>query len=351
MVVALFLARVLYTRLKAHEQGIVPSTPRLVTFEAVDTLVRRFLPVGHLYRDTLLRYSGLMLPRPDVFEDAYVAAIEKQSAVAPRFGAGTLQLDDWWRAVAKRVYDEVLADYGEKERSLVDKVFDRVFDDVYAQELVGDDYWQKAPAAERVLEGLREWRDERDGPRIGVISLFDARLADLLKNLFGEDVVLDTFDFIATNSDEELPFDVAAKVHGLSADSCLHVHPYDDLDVPYRSLQLAKASDEFPYDDEGFPRDQLVDLVDMWGLTPVPEDDILVVNRQFFPFDPDFDHGSPDSGPDADDADMQPPSYADPDQRPNIPPGGYPPVEQREDAASTSSASGDGSAAAATSRS
>lgn len=328
MVVAFFLA---YTRLRAHEQGIIPSTPSLITFEAVDTLVRRFLPIGHLYRDTLLHNSGLMLPHPEIFEHAYNAAFEKQSTLAPRYGAGA-PLDDWWRAVARQVYDDVLADYPDESKDVANKVFDRVFEDLYADELTGAGYWQRDPAAERILAGLREWRDERDGPRIGVISMCDKRVVDLLKNLFGEDVVQDTFDFIVTNSDEDLPFDIAAKVHGLSPDSCLHVHPYDDdFDVPYRSLQLAKSSDEFPYDEEGFPRDQLVDLIDIWELPEEEDDNILVVNRQFFPFDPDFDHGDPNAGPDPDDVDMQPPSYADPSQEPVIPEGGYPPLlEQRE---------------------
>ena len=73
--------------------------PVVLTLEP-SMMLQRAVPPGLVYRDALLRYTGLMLPRPSFFDTAYYAAVDSNLASSPRFGAENGESAETWRAKA-----------------------------------------------------------------------------------------------------------------------------------------------------------------------------------------------------------------------------------------------------------
>jgi len=302
-------------------------TPVCITFEPIDLLVRRHLPEGLLYRDSMLKLTGLRLPRPQVFEDALASAVARMQAEAPRFGAADggggdpaaaasgdaakqqqqQPLEAWWRAVVREMYESIIVPgiYDETECALFERAFDIVFRELHHKTLVSKEIWEPAPDALRLLSALREWRDERDGPRLGVVSTtFDGRVERLLTSVLGEDVVASTFDFVVGASDPDgSAFELAADKRGQDLDlsRCVHLAPHD-LALPGADADELETAESFSVD--GAPPDcrvqritsnkkllastefpSLIDLIDEWGLAKIPEDDVLVTTRTYSVYD------------------------------------------------------------------
>jgi len=258
------------------EAAVVKTTPSVITFEAIDCLVERNNPLGLVYRDALLVRTGLMLPRPDVFEAALDAAVARNLERSPYFG-GT-ELEAWWRQTTRELYEEVLSPdlYDQSELEAFDKCFEALFADLHESLLVGPHTWHPAAEVLAVLDRLREWRDERDGPRFGVVSRkFDNRLPALLRAVLGEDQFYRTFDFVATGP---RPFDTAKEAHGMDISCVLHVDSVAD-DLPCDSVTLAPAGDATSV----LPTFR--DLPRLWGLPAIPEDDIVETTRIYSVYD------------------------------------------------------------------
>ena len=81
------------------------GVPKVVTVDPIEVLVCASLPEGLVYRDALMSATGLMLPRPDIFQGFYEAAVAQ---APPRFGTNDKGAEDWWRKVTKATYDAVL---------------------------------------------------------------------------------------------------------------------------------------------------------------------------------------------------------------------------------------------------
>lgn len=248
--------------------SIVKGTPSLITFEAIDVLVQARNPLGLVYRDTLLECTGLMLPRPDVFDDALREAVAKNSESSPGFGGSSDEesILNWWRQTTRDTYETILLEedlYDEEEISIFEKTFETVFQTLQTRLL--DEAWEPVDAVYRILSELRDWRDNRGGPKIGVVSsAFDGRLKTLLRNVIGEDECTSTFDFILTPSDQD-------RTLGETAD--IHVDIAGDAD---NLLALAPASS-----DELSVLPTLRDLISIWELPSAPEDDLVQTTRLY----------------------------------------------------------------------
>jgi len=276
-----------------------PPPPVILTWEPVNTLIRRTVPLGVSYRDAALQYAGLMLPRPDVFQDAYWKAWAQMNAESPRFGAGG-DSEEWWRKVAKLTYDQIIQDesfgYTERERRLFDERFELIFEELYQDTLVSDESWELVPRADRILDGMMRWKDSvrEEGQQmvIGILSTkHDDRIVEVMDNLFGRDVIDATFDFIFGDSDvknvwelglEELDamdVDKDEKWLHVLPDPCLDSHAQTDTpsSPPHvansETLILANAKIDLPTESD--VHTTLVDLVDLWGLPRIKDDDIL----------------------------------------------------------------------------
>lgn len=252
--------------------SLVKSAPSVVTFEAIDVLVQRSSPVGLVYRDALLMRTGLMLPRPDVFGAAYQKALEANMERSPRYGAVSDESSaEWWRRITRETFDAVVSPdlYDDEELAIVDQNFEAVFADLHDSGLVGIDSWEPTPSAYRILSAMREWRDARSGPRIGVVSTkFDSRLSKLLKTVLSEDECFNTFDFITTIAEASDPFDAARQTHGFPADRCVHVGPDAPTDA-MKHIKIASATQTTP------TLPTLHDLLDIFELPKTPEDDLV----------------------------------------------------------------------------
>ena len=191
--------------------GVVKAAPQVITIDPIGTLVRRAGPEGLLYRDALLAATGLMLPRPDIFQGVYEQAY---AAAGPRFGTNSEGAEAWWKKVTKATYDGVLTAepvvYDADELALYESAFDDIFRSLHDDLTLSDEAWVVDPDAPRLLSALRQWRDY-GGPRIvAATDHFDDRLEQLLANLLGGDCVAATFDRRCSNK-RALP-DSASKI-------------------------------------------------------------------------------------------------------------------------------------------
>lgn len=266
---------------------LAAATPRVISIDPIGTLVARTLPAGLVYRDALLEASGLMLPRPDIFEAAHEAAL---AAAPPRFGAGRATPADWWRAVTRDTYARVLTSgeypYDDDELAAYEACFDDLFDVLQRDKLISDELWTPTPDAPRLLAALRAWRDA-GGPRVvAVTDGFDDRLGQLLANVLGGDVVAATFDGIVGGSGSSSAFEVAAEAHGQPPAACRHVAVAADPACQYETL-LVDPSDYDPSRPDGL-RASLLDLLDDWGLPRAEGDDVVVTSRTYSVYDPEY---------------------------------------------------------------
>lgn len=270
---------------KSESTALAVGLPKVITIDPCELLVESSVPVGLLYRDALLVATGLMLPRPDVFQDAFDAA---KAAAPPRFGAGVERSDAWWRRVTLATYDAVLRNglYDDDELAAFDKAFDGLFDELQGSLLVGPEAWDVAPDAPRLLAALREWRDLGGGPRVAAVSTsFDERLPLLLENLLGADVVASTFDFVvAATEGDASPFEAAGAKHGVDAAACVHVSRAPAPGCPCAALLVDTGE---PVNELRHPeaRTSLLDLLDDWNLPREDGDDIVLTSRAYSVYD------------------------------------------------------------------
>lgn len=215
----------------------------------------------------------------------------------------------WWFEVISQTYKctKDLTDILPEEMDqLLPALSRRLYRDIFGS----SEGWQLKEDTEYTLGKLKEWRDFGAGPRIGVVSNFDDRLVDILKELN----IFDTFDFVLTSHESrfEKPqreiFDIALE-RGQVSDPTFAFHIGAEVDVDVAGAAAAGWTavrynewfdEEFPdwFDidtietaNEGFERraalqqwgrrDTAKDLawVELWGLDDIlylfglPEDD------------------------------------------------------------------------------
>ena len=289
--------------------ALAPPPPQIVTFEPYNVLIKRCVPVGLLYRDCLLRWTGLMLPRPDIFEDAYDEALARQEKALPRFQG---DLDEWWRKIAYETYVKVLtpAYYDPDEIQSFEDQFENVFRELHDSVLVGNEAWEPAPRVDRILSALRDWKlrrwEQKNRLVVGIASTnFDARLGTILTDVLGEANVRETFDFICANSYANVnAFDLAQKAcddirenfdpvqprwtHIVPDDLGNHTksfpHMKDIIPPSIDQLELATAASDIY---RGRSYLNLLDLLDIWNLPKIPDDDLIETTRTYSVYDPD----------------------------------------------------------------
>mmetsp|Transcript_21067 Transcript_21067/g.41753 ORF Transcript_21067/g.41753 Transcript_21067/m.41753 type:complete len:377 (+) Transcript_21067:83-1213(+) len=156
-------------------------TPRLITFDAVGTLIQHRGPVGMDFRQVLFKYSELRLPRPEIFNEAFKEIYGAKLKSSPCFGCGeSVSSTDWWREVVTETYLEVGV-----PQAVLDEYMEDVFAELYYECLTGAEGWELTPEANYVLTEMQIWRKAlgNQAPKLGVISNFDERLGYLLDNL------------------------------------------------------------------------------------------------------------------------------------------------------------------------
>jgi len=267
--------------------GVVKAAPQVITIDPIGTLVRRAGPEGLLYRDALLAATGLMLPRPDIFQGVYEQAY---AAAGPRFGTNSEGAEAWWKKVTKATYDGVLTAepvvYDADELALYESAFDDIFRSLHDDLTLSDEAWVVDPDAPRLLSALRQWRDY-GGPRIVVATdHFDDRLEQLLANLLGGDCVAATFDHVVTGTGQASCFDITTSTMDVQDAACKHVAVADDGRCPYDTLVVDPRDYENERSDDA--RGSLLDLLDDWGLERAEGDDVVVTSRTYSVYDAEY---------------------------------------------------------------
>jgi len=218
-----------------ERQGGLPeviANPAFITFDAVGTLIELAEPAGMHYREVLFDHTGLRLPRPVVFDDAFAKVYAHANHKWPCFGCGeSMSSRDWWATVVWHTYLEV----GVPEDMLA-PVFEDVFEDLHDHIFTGPQGYQLVRDAAYVLERIKQWSTLKGdaGPKLGVISNFDERLHEILETLD----IARYFDVVLTSKEcgMEKPcqqiFDIALARTGLyDKGSTVHVGQDFDADV------------------------------------------------------------------------------------------------------------------------
>ena len=210
--------------------------PELITFDAMDTLIRPTQGIGKWYREALNTVCDMTvrLPRPIFFGDSFKREYKEMDKNHPCFGAlSGMTSEAWWFEVIKKTYagTQHLSAIDEDELDqLMPALFDMLYNDVFST----NKGWEIKEDVEYTLDKLKEWRDMGSGPKIGVISNFDERLPRILQDL----EIRDYFDVIVTShvakcaKPDKAIFEIAAK-EAMASDpkACYHIGDREDTDV------------------------------------------------------------------------------------------------------------------------
>jgi REG-2-like HAD superfamily hydrolase len=194
--------------------------PAVITFDAFGTLIEPSQSVGRWYREALnsLTEMTIRLPHPKYFGEAFDKTYQEKIKAEPCFGATTgksskqwwtEQIEDTLRNTEGLVYVEP-----EEITALLPALAEFLYTDVFSTK----EGWQVKEDVMYTLDKLRDWRDQGNGPKIGVVSNFDERLPSIL----GELGVGEFLDFVTTSYSAKIEkpskgiFDEALKAAGVS---------------------------------------------------------------------------------------------------------------------------------------
>ena len=152
---------------------------KVITFDAGNTLIRPSRPVGVIYAAVAKRFGAELNPidLEHGFRAAWKTAPRLPDVAGPRPDDGR----SWWRDVVLETLENARVEV---------EPFDDFFDAVY-REFTLPGVWRLEPGALELLQDLR-----RAGYRLGIISNFDLRLHDILRQVG----VLDLFEQIVVSS-------------------------------------------------------------------------------------------------------------------------------------------------------
>jgi len=152
---------------------------KAITFDAGNTLIRLSLPVGVTYAAVAKRFGASL--NPIDLELGFRAAWKTVPRLPDEAGPRTDDGRTWWRDVVMQTLENARVEV---------EPFSDFFEAVY-QEFTMPGVWRLEPGALELLQDLR-----RAGFRLGIISNFDLRLREILKQVG----VLDLFEQIVVSS-------------------------------------------------------------------------------------------------------------------------------------------------------
>mmetsp|Transcript_36649 Transcript_36649/g.82117 ORF Transcript_36649/g.82117 Transcript_36649/m.82117 type:complete len:331 (+) Transcript_36649:55-1047(+) len=207
-------------------------TPALLTIDPVGTLIQHREPMGMFFREVLFDYSGLRLPRPDIFHDAYKMVYAEKCEEMPFFGKeAEVSSAEWWRDVVTRTYLEV----GVPD-DLLEEYMPEVFPELHEKVFTGAEGWELTKDADFVLGEIASWQESLGpkAPKLACVSDFDERLPLLLEGLG----IRHYFDAVVTSKesasfeDPAAPFDAALTKFALTdAKGAVHVSAKIEGDI------------------------------------------------------------------------------------------------------------------------
>lgn len=140
---------------------------RLLTWDVKDTLLRMRLPVGQQY-ELEARSRGLQVD-PSVLETSFRQAYRNHQPLFPNYGLSQgMTSHQWWLDVVSQTFRLS----GVHSETILQPLAEKLY-----QDFISDKYWEVIPGAREALQGCGEL-----GLKMAVISNFDRRLEDILRN-------------------------------------------------------------------------------------------------------------------------------------------------------------------------
>lgn len=213
--------------------------PELITFDAFGTLITPSQSIGRWYREALNLQTDMQirLPRPALFTASFNIVLTEMNKKYPCFGAlNSMDERDWWYQVVDQTYRSTTGltnTIDSNELSLlIPKAFDFLYDDIFST----NQGWLIKDDTIYVLQKLIEWRDQGNGPQIGIISNFDSRLNNIINELgldkyIKNDLLLNSYDCQSEKPSTGM-FEIAMKNAGVTDSSkCFHIGDNINSDI------------------------------------------------------------------------------------------------------------------------
>ncbi|XP_018414836.1 PREDICTED: haloacid dehalogenase-like hydrolase domain-containing protein 3 [Nanorana parkeri] len=140
---------------------------RLLTWDVKDTLLRLRIPVGQQYQAEANR-RGLQVD-PSVLEASFRQVYQSYWRLFPNYGLSQgMTSHQWWLDVVSRTFHLS----GVQDKGTVQPLAEKLYQDFCTAK-----YWEVLPGAREALQGCGDL-----GLKMAVISNFDRRLEDILRN-------------------------------------------------------------------------------------------------------------------------------------------------------------------------
>lgn len=197
---------------------------KLVTFDATNTILRFKMPPWQYY-SVVARHYGYKVSE-EILKDRMNDSFKLLNTKHPNFGRDDLNWEKWWRKLVELTFKDQLP-----SNAKIDEIATKLINEFRTPKC-----WIIADGSCQLLQFLRT----KDAA-VGVISNFDPRLKDILKNLD----LINSFDFILTSYDigfskpDQRIFSSAIKACGklVEPSQCLHIG--DDVEKDYRAAKAA----------------------------------------------------------------------------------------------------------------
>lgn len=164
--------------------------PELITLDAFGTLIYPSQSIGRWYREALNVQCNMQirLPRPALFTAAFNKVYSDMSKRYPCFGAlekneKIMTSKDWWYQVVDQTYRSTTGISNTIDSNELSLLIPNAFEVLYNDVFNTKKGWIVKEDAKYTLDRLQLWRDQGDGPKLGIISNFDPRLNNILLEL------------------------------------------------------------------------------------------------------------------------------------------------------------------------
>lgn len=195
---------------------------KLVTFDVTGTLLKFRRTAGEQYVETGKKFGYIL--NADVVQTNFVKHYKRFDKEYPNFGSGTIGWKNWWKNVVSKCFMESYSG------QLSDNDINYFFNDLI-QSYSDNTGWKLANGSIELLEMLKS-----RNVTLGVISNFDARLHNLLKEM----KLYDYFKFVITSYESGLlkpdcEIFKLAESFGSTKPSDIKIHIGDNFDLDYKA--------------------------------------------------------------------------------------------------------------------
>lgn len=198
------------------------SPPKLITFDATNTLIELRAEVGVYYREAWMKAnrqgsktSASTVPSKEAYTKAFVKSFKEMNVKYPSFGRDAqmnietqISSREWWKTVVQKTFLYVYIDNDGfsnkqdeikkwKDETMESKMMQDIFESLYMGVFVTPQAWKLRPGVKDLLQSLKQKQEHHQNLKLAVLSNNDDRLPILLKNMG----LLEYFDHVFTSAE------------------------------------------------------------------------------------------------------------------------------------------------------